>query len=147
MTTRPLNRPLKRPNVRDRAAAAAAAAAAPVPSFVVSFPPPYDHGVQHPLYEFRLAANRVYQARKGLYKQRAGALGQAVTIEYVRKDVLKHLLDTEAHRLGPFTLLNYVYLEGFRAWLPFQRVKAEALYDEYRSQLLNRLTQQDLGPY
>lgn len=148
MTTRPLNR-LPASHHSAGARALVGPAATPIPSFTFAFPTPRGHGVEHELYEVRQAANRVYQARRAYFRKRAAELGEAEILEFVRYDVLKHILDTEIFEVGPFTLTRYRFMDPskFRAWLPFQRNQAEALYGEFRRHLLKRLTLQDLGAY
>ena len=151
MTTRPL--PPARPATSGRRSGGSGRLAAPagpaVPSFKLAFPAPAGHGVGHPHYEARQAANRVYQARRGVYRKMAAQLEAAEMLDYVRQDVVMRLLEVETHQLGPFEIPRYRWLDPakFRAWLPFQRRAAEALHAEFRRKLLGRLPDQDLGRY
>lgn len=147
MTTRPL--PHARSAAGRRPAGPARVATPGVPSFQLAFPAPADHGKDHPFYELRLAANRVYQHRRAAYRAMARQLEAAEILEYVRQDVAMRMLEVEVRKLGPFEIPRYRWVDAskFRAWLPFQRREVEALYADYRRKLLGRLPDQDLGRY
>lgn len=149
MTTRPLPGSRALPGRRPAGSGRLAAPAPAVPSFKLAFPAPAGHGVDHPHYEIRQAANRVYQSRRGAYRTMAQQLEAAAMLDYVRQDVLMRLLETEAVALGPLEYARYRWLDAtkFRAWLPFQRRKAEELYAAFRRKIDGRLAEQDLGRY
>src|SRR3989338_7646085 len=145
MNTRP-RPPLLSASGRLPAAMARVATPA-VPSFQLAFPAPAGHGVGHRFYELRKAATRVYQSRRGAYRTMAAQLEAAEMLDYVRQDVLMRMLEVEVSPLGPLRIARYRWLDEakFRAWLPFQRKAAEALFAEFRRKLLGRLPGLDLG--
>lgn len=149
MTTRPLPGSRALPGRRSAGSGRLATPAKAVPAFKLAFPAPPGHGVGHAHYEIRQAANRVYQSRRAAYRVMAGQLEAAAMLDYVRQDVLMRLLETEPAALGPLKYERFRWVDAtkFRAWLPFQRREAEALYGEFRRKIDARLADQDLGRY
>lgn len=107
----------------------------PVPPFQAVFPSPSGFGPDHALYEMHRAANRVYRSRLAAYTARGLELSAPELIDFVRKDVLAHLLDREEKQLGPIRVPTYCFLNSkkFFAWWPTHAERAEALYGEFRT--------------
>lgn len=112
----------------------------PTPPFALAFPVPTGHGLKHPNYEIRLAANRVYQAHKKLYREKGLELSAPDLMLFVRRDVLKHVLEEEIVKFGPFSLARYKWLDSVRlqAWLPVHRERAEGMYEQFKAGLKRR---------
>lgn len=107
----------------------------PVPPFQSVFPSPAGFSPDHEHYELHRAANRVYRARLEVYQTRGLELSAPELVDFVRKDVLAHLLDMEEQAVGPLKVSTYRFLNAkkFWAWLPAHRNRAEAMYGEFRA--------------
>ena len=107
----------------------------PVPPFLSVFPTPTGFSTDHVLYEMHRAANRVYRARMALYEARGLELSAPELIDFVRKDVLAHLLDREEKAVGPIKVQVFCFLNSkkFFAWWPTHLERAEAMYGEFRT--------------